>query len=120
MKTAAHVRAFNATASHLRTFSALLAADVECRDLNMRHLQLLALLCERRRPLSIGALATLIDMPPYVTSRMVDRLHERKLVDRIEGADDRRRKEITPTLAGHALDTRVLRFFDQARADAAA
>jgi DNA-binding MarR family transcriptional regulator len=115
MKAQAHVNAFNSTAQHMRTFSALIAADPEIRDLNMRHLQMLAEICQRREPISVGALGILIDMPPYVTSRLIDKLHERKLVDRIEAEDDRRRKQITATLAGHALDARVLAFFDEAR-----
>lgn len=107
-----------ASAAHLWTFSALLSADPEIRTLNMRHLQLLALICRCDQAISIGALASLTDRQSYAVSRAVDRLVERKLIDRVQSTDDRRMTDVTATLAGHALDRRVLAFFDAARASA--
>lgn len=113
-------QAFTATAQHIRLFSALIAADPEIMDLNMRHLQLLALICLHTKPVSVGALATEIAMQPYVTSRLLDRLHEHGLIDRVEAEDDRRRKEITATAAGQVLEARVLAFFDAAKTPSSA
>lgn len=108
-----------ASAAHLWTFSSLLAADPQTSSLNMRHLQLLALVCRNDRGISIGALASLTDRQPYAVSRAIDRLHSHKLIDRVQSSDDRRMTDVTATLAGHELNLRVLTLFDTARNDTA-
>lgn len=104
-----------ASAAHLWGFSALLSADPETRSLNMRHLQLLALICRSEQAISIGALASLTDRQSYTVSRSVARLAERGLIARVQSTGDLRMTDVTATPAGRALDSRVVAFFDAAR-----
>jgi DNA-binding MarR family transcriptional regulator len=101
-------------APHLLAFTSLLAADPQTRDISMRHLQMLAVICQHDGPLSVGELAALLDLSSSVTSRALDRLVAHKLIDRVEHPDDRRITAITATIAGHALDARVLRCLEVA------
>jgi DNA-binding MarR family transcriptional regulator len=101
----------NATAAHLMAFSSLLARDTETRQLHMRHLQVLATVCAHPAPLSIAALATILEVSPSAMSRAVDRLVDRHLLNRTESAEDRRVAVVSPTEAGRALDTRVMQHY---------
>jgi DNA-binding MarR family transcriptional regulator len=62
---------------------------------------------------TIGELADLLGRSPSATSRLVDGLAKRRLVERREEPEDRRQRSIALTQRGHA----VLRAVDRARAD---
>ena len=62
---------------------------------------------------TIGELAELLGRSPSATSRLVEGLVRRRLVDRHEEAEDRRQRTLSLTQRGHA----VLRVVDRARAD---
>jgi DNA-binding MarR family transcriptional regulator len=62
---------------------------------------------------TIGDLAEVLGRSPSATSRLVDGLVKRRLVERHAEDDDRRQRSIALTLRGRAL----LRVFDRARAD---
>ena len=62
---------------------------------------------------TIGDLADVLGRSPSATSRLVDGLVKRRLVERREEADDKRQRSVALTPRGRAL----LRVFDRARAD---
>ncbi|MEO8208593.1 MAG: MarR family transcriptional regulator [Chloroflexota bacterium] len=62
---------------------------------------------------TIGDLAEALSRSPSATSRLVDGLVRRRLVDRQEEPEDRRQRLLVLTPRGHAL----LRVVDRARAD---
>ena len=62
---------------------------------------------------TIGELAESLARSPSATSRLVDGLVRRRLVERREEPDDRRQRSVVLTHRGHA----VLRAVDRARAD---
>jgi DNA-binding MarR family transcriptional regulator len=62
---------------------------------------------------TIGELAEVLSRSPSATSRLVDGLVKRRLVERQEEAEDRRQRTLSLTQRGHA----VLRVVDRARAD---
>lgn len=62
---------------------------------------------------TIGELADVLGRSPSATSRLVEGLVRRRLVDRHEEAEDRRQRTLSLTQRGHA----VLRVVDRARAD---
>ena len=63
--------------------------------------------------LTVGELAESIGRSPSATSRLVDGLVRRRLVERHEEPEDRRQRTLRLTQRGHA----VLRVVDRARAD---
>ena len=63
--------------------------------------------------LTVGELAEAIGRSPSATSRLVDGLVRRRLVERLEEPEDRRQRTLRLTPRGHA----VLRVVDRARAD---
>ena len=63
--------------------------------------------------LTVGELAEAIGRSPSATSRLVDGLVRRRLVERHEEPEDRRQRTLRLTQRGHA----VLRVVDRARAD---
>jgi DNA-binding MarR family transcriptional regulator len=63
--------------------------------------------------LTIGELAESIGRSPSATSRLVDGLVRRRLVERYQEPEDRRQRTLRLTQRGHA----VLRVVDRARAD---
>ena len=63
--------------------------------------------------LTIGELADAINRSPSATSRLIDGLARRRLVERHAEEEDRRQKTLRLTPRGHA----VLRVVDRARAD---
>ncbi|MDO8483865.1 MAG: MarR family transcriptional regulator [Candidatus Limnocylindrales bacterium] len=63
--------------------------------------------------LTVGELAEAIGRSPSATSRLVDGLVHRRLVERHEEPEDRRQRTLRLTQRGHA----VLRVVDRARAD---
>lgn len=62
---------------------------------------------------TIGELAETLGRSPSATSRLVDGLARRRLVERREEPEDRRQRSIALTQRGHA----ILRAVDRARAD---
>lgn len=62
---------------------------------------------------TVGDLADALGRSPSATSRLVDGLARRRLVERMAEPDDRRQRLIALTQRGHAL----LRVVDRARAD---
>jgi DNA-binding MarR family transcriptional regulator len=62
---------------------------------------------------TIGELAEVLGRSPSATSRLVDGLVRRRLLERQAEADDRRQRSLALTPRGRAL----LRVFDRARAD---
>jgi DNA-binding MarR family transcriptional regulator len=62
---------------------------------------------------TIGELADTLGRSPSATSRLVDGLAKRRLVERREEPEDRRQRSISLTQRGHA----ILRAVDRARAD---
>ncbi len=62
---------------------------------------------------TIGELAEVLGRSPSATSRLVDGLSKRRLVERREEPEDRRQRTLVLTPRGHAL----LRLVDRARAD---
>jgi DNA-binding MarR family transcriptional regulator len=63
--------------------------------------------------LTVGELADAINRSPSATSRLIDGLVKRRLVERRAEEEDRRQKTLHLTQRGHA----VLRVVDRARAD---
>ena len=63
--------------------------------------------------LTVGELAEAIGRSPSATSRLVDGLVRRRLVERHEEPEDRRQRTLQLTPRGHA----ILRVVDRARAD---
>jgi DNA-binding MarR family transcriptional regulator len=63
--------------------------------------------------LTVGELAEAIGRSPSATSRLVDGLVRRRLVERTEEPEDRRQRTLRLTPRGHA----ILRVVDRARAD---
>ncbi len=63
--------------------------------------------------LTVGELAEAIGRSPSATSRLVDGLVRRRLVERQEEPEDRRQRTLRLTPRGHA----ILRVVDRARAD---
>ena len=63
--------------------------------------------------LTVGELAEAIGRSPSATSRLVDGLVRRRLVERHEEPEDRRQRTLRLTPRGHA----ILRVVDRARAD---
>lgn len=63
--------------------------------------------------LTVGELAEAIGRSPSATSRLVDGLVRRRLVERLQEPEDRRQRTLRLTPRGHA----VLRVVDRARAD---
>jgi len=63
--------------------------------------------------LTVGELAEAIGRSPSATSRLVDGLVRRRLVERYEEPEDRRQRTLRLTQRGHA----ILRVVDRARAD---
>ncbi len=63
--------------------------------------------------LTVGELAEAIGRSPSATSRLVDGLVRRRLVERQEEPEDRRQRTLQLTPRGHA----ILRVVDRARAD---
>jgi DNA-binding MarR family transcriptional regulator len=63
--------------------------------------------------LTVGELAESINRSPSATSRLIDGLVKRRLVERKAEEEDRRQKTLRLTQRGHA----VLRVVDRARAD---
>lgn len=63
--------------------------------------------------LTVGELAEAIGRSPSATSRLVDGLARRRLVERHEEPEDRRQRTLRLTPRGHA----ILRVVDRARAD---
>jgi DNA-binding MarR family transcriptional regulator len=63
--------------------------------------------------MTVGDLADVINRSPSATSRLVDGLVRRRLVERHEEPEDRRQRSLTLTQRGQAL----LRAVDRARAD---
>lgn len=62
---------------------------------------------------TVGELAETLGRSPSATSRLVDGLARRRLVERRPEAEDRRQRSLVLTVRGRAL----LRVFDRARAD---
>jgi DNA-binding MarR family transcriptional regulator len=62
---------------------------------------------------TIGELAEALGRSPSATSRLVDGLAKRRLVERHEDAEDRRQRSVSLTQRGQA----ILRAVDRARAD---
>jgi DNA-binding MarR family transcriptional regulator len=98
----------------LYALSALLAMDDTTRALNVRHLSLLALMCDAARPFSISEIADVQVVSRSFASRLVDRLHEHGLVLRVENAANRTMVTVTATAKGRALHERVQRFLSTA------
>ena len=94
---------------HIR-LSALLAQDQQASWLHTRHLLALRTVCEHWRPLSVHALAALIDATPSTTSRTADRLVAEGLLTRTDNPDDRRVALLEPTQAGRDLNARIARY----------
>jgi DNA-binding MarR family transcriptional regulator len=109
-----------ATHAHLAAFSSLLARDAESSKLHMRDLQIIALLVAHRTSLSVGAIATLLDISSPHVSRVADKLVTRGLLKRVADKDDRRLALFEPTKAGRALDMRVRDHYAAATAPGAA
>lgn len=84
-----------------------LAQDREARHLHWQHLVLLAVLSDHPKPLSLYAMAELIDLSPSQVSRLVKRLVEGGFVVRNLDPADARRHTLTPTTTGRALCERV-------------
>jgi DNA-binding MarR family transcriptional regulator len=63
--------------------------------------------------ITIGELAETLGRSPSATSRLVDGLVRRRLLERHQEAEDRRQKSLQLTIRGQA----ILRVFDRARAD---
>lgn len=96
---------------HLAAFSSLIAADKDASRLTNRDLQVIALIVHQEA-MTIGAVANALALSAGYVSRLTDKLVGRGLLRRTEGTD-RRIVLLTPTEAGHALDTRVRGHFDQ-------
>lgn len=108
------------TSTHLWAFSALLASDPEAGKLNLRHLQLLALIVEHGQPLSRVDAAAVLECSPGIITRTADRLVEIGFLTRTDSADDRRVSEMEATPLGRAVNERVRSYFEHARPKIAA
>lgn len=95
------------TSAHLIAFTSLLAADEEAGKLNTRDLQVLALLVAGAAPLTVGQVAEALAISSSHCGRLIDRLVQRGLLDRMHSPTDRRICRLVPTKAGRALDKRV-------------
>lgn len=104
------------THGHLAAFSTLLAHDPDASRLHMRDLQIVALLVAHAQPLSVGAVAALLNVSSPHVSRTADKLVQRGLLARNPSASDRRIALLEPTPAGRALDERVREHFQAATA----
>lgn len=93
--------------AHLVQLFAQLAQDPDAGQLHLRHLHLLAFLCERGVPTGIVVCATGTGLSRSAVTRAADRLIERGLVVRNDAPKDGRFSLLFPTDAGRALDQRV-------------
>lgn len=100
------------TQSHLAAFSALLAHDAQAGRLNMRDLQVLALVVSNREPIGVGEMATMLSISPPAASRIANKLVDRGLLRRFGIPTDRRIALLEPTPEGHALNDQVRSYFE--------
>lgn len=71
---------------------------VNLHDLNL--LQMITLDLVARGPQTVSSVSAVLRLTPGATSRLVDRLVRRKLLNRREGGDDRRKKALSLTRTG--------------------
>ncbi|WP_244630862.1 MarR family winged helix-turn-helix transcriptional regulator [Aureimonas sp. ME7] len=92
-----------------RAFLSLLLMEL---DLHPGQDQLLARV-EPGVPISVSALADQLAVRPSTVSKMLDRLMEKKLVERASHREDARRTMVMLTPAGEALRRRVTELWDK-------
>lgn len=102
----------HATSAHLIAFTSMLARDRDASQLNLRDLQIIALLVSKAEPLSVSAIATLISISNPQVSRITKKLTLRHLLKRNHEGDDWRLALYEPTAEARALDARVRGHFD--------
>lgn len=100
------------TPGHLVAFSSMLARDADTAKLNMRDLQVMALLVAHKTPLTFGSIATMLSLSPSYVSRVGEKLVLAGFVVRREdNPTDRRVVMLEATPTGIALDVRVRKHF---------
>lgn len=104
----------SATASHLTAFSHLLANDSIAGKLNMRELQIIALLADGGKAMTIGDIAGALTLSSSYLSRVVEKLVKLGFVKRAAQASDRRLVLIAVSTSGRALNERVRQQFASA------
>lgn len=83
-------------------------ADLELREMQMTGVQVLPLLIIARGLCDNAAdYARLADSDPGATTRMIDRLQAKGLLQRVRGDDDRRVQRLQVTPAGRLLAERI-------------
>lgn len=113
------------TLAHLTAFSSMLARDEETAKLNLRDLQIVALLVAHKTPLTFGTIATMLSLSPSHVSRVGEKLVAagfvvRRRADAEENPADRRVVMLEATATGIALDVRVRKHFRAAAPKTAA
>jgi DNA-binding MarR family transcriptional regulator len=86
------------------TIRAMEAADVDLRPSGLRAL----LVLDDFGPCTLGELAERLALSQSATSRMVDKLVVRKLINRRTATSDRRQVALTPTSAGRRTTARLV------------
>jgi MarR family transcriptional regulator, organic hydroperoxide resistance regulator len=82
-----------------------LVSAVNEHDLNLP--QIITLDLVARGPQTVSSVSKLLRLTPGATSRLVDRLVRRKLLDRREEGDDRRKKVLSLTPTGSRVHARL-------------
>lgn len=100
------------TSRYLTAFSAIVSATAGKDALNLRHMQVLAILCEADRPVRVPDLAQRIKLDRSWVTRIIDLLVKKKLVDRRDDPADRRQMILMPTRIGRNLNARTKETFD--------
>jgi DNA-binding MarR family transcriptional regulator len=82
-----------------------IASAVNEHDLDL--LQMITLDLVARGPQTVSSVSEVLRLTPGATSRLVDRLVRRKLLNRKEGGDDRRKKTLSLTPTGSRVRARL-------------
>lgn len=100
------------TSRYLSAFTAIMSATAKKDALSLRHMQILAILCEAEKPIRVPDLARQMKIERSWVTRVIDLLVERRLVERRDDPADRRYMIVTPTRLGRNLNTRTKDSFD--------
>jgi DNA-binding MarR family transcriptional regulator len=96
------------TDPHLMMLTALLATDAQTSMLGIRHLQMLAMVCQVRDvPPTISEVSVRLGIPMPLASKMVSRLVDDGLIIKTRNPDNLQSRLLTPTQAGLDLDDKV-------------
>lgn len=100
------------SARSMAAFSSLLAHDAQAGRLNMRDLQVLALLAQNDEAVGLAEMAVTLSVSPAVASRIATKLVDRGLIIRFDNPTNRRASLLEPTPAGRALDAKVRAYYE--------